>query len=313
MSRTDAFKKISADSGRREGTVAANYYRVARKRAGGSLRPRRRTAHATDGSALPATRGRRAAAATTANGDVDALTRARCTKRAGARRGDERSGRRGEGSALAPRRRAQAARCYLAHLPARFDSPDVLDDARSGGAHDVLKVDARADVVRDDLDAVAHMPRCGRATHVTDPMLLVRHGDRHVRVIDNRAPALAARSAVERRPRASSSRRRRPRFPDTAVETTVAWTRSAQSSSVSGPSKATCCGRGRRRCRPGARSPRASGGSSPSPGWTRPTPGRGGGPPGRTARPPPRASPRHRRVSVRSSALRAAGCARDSS
>ena len=49
MSRTDAFKKISADSGRREGTVAANYYRVARKRAGGSLRPRRRTATRADG------------------------------------------------------------------------------------------------------------------------------------------------------------------------------------------------------------------------------------------------------------------------
>ena len=49
----------------------------------------------------------------------------------------------------------------VTHLPARFDSPDVLDDARSGGAHDVLKVDARADVVRDDLDTVAHMPRCG--------------------------------------------------------------------------------------------------------------------------------------------------------
>ena len=46
MSRTDAFKKISADSGRREGTVAANYYRVARKRAGGSLRPRRTYTHA---------------------------------------------------------------------------------------------------------------------------------------------------------------------------------------------------------------------------------------------------------------------------
>jgi hypothetical protein len=74
MSRTDAFKKISGDSGRREGTVAANYYRVARKRAGGSLRPRRRG-------------GRRPAAATTrtrrstntapaGGGDVDALTRA---------------------------------------------------------------------------------------------------------------------------------------------------------------------------------------------------------------------------------------------
>ena len=60
MSRTDAFKKISADSGRREGTVAANYYRVARKRAGGSLRPRRSTAHASCGGALAATRRRRA-------------------------------------------------------------------------------------------------------------------------------------------------------------------------------------------------------------------------------------------------------------
>ena len=75
-SRTDAFKKISADSGRREGTVAANYYRVARKRAGGSLRPRRRTATRRTAASTSATRGRRAAAATTANGDVDALTRA---------------------------------------------------------------------------------------------------------------------------------------------------------------------------------------------------------------------------------------------
>jgi hypothetical protein len=75
MSRTDAFKKISADSGRREGTVAANYYRVARKRAGGSLRPRRRaTRRAAAGSS---TRTRRSAgASTSANGDVDALTRA---------------------------------------------------------------------------------------------------------------------------------------------------------------------------------------------------------------------------------------------
>lgn len=75
MSRTDAFKKISADSGRREGTVAANYYRVARKRAGGSLRPRRRTATRRTAASTSATRGRRAAAAATTNGDVDALTR----------------------------------------------------------------------------------------------------------------------------------------------------------------------------------------------------------------------------------------------
>lgn len=73
MSRTDAFKKISADSGRREGTVAANYYRVARKRAGGSLRPRRGT-RTRRAAAAPATRTRRATPAS-GNGDVDALTR----------------------------------------------------------------------------------------------------------------------------------------------------------------------------------------------------------------------------------------------
>ena len=77
MSRTDAFKKISADSGRREGTVAANYYRVARKRTGGSLRPRRRTGRRRAAAGATATRGRRAAGAgASTNGDVDALTRA---------------------------------------------------------------------------------------------------------------------------------------------------------------------------------------------------------------------------------------------
>ena len=72
MSRTDAFKKISADSGRREGTVAANYYRIARKRAGGSLRPRRKAG--TTRRAAATTRTRRAAA-TTGSSDIDALTR----------------------------------------------------------------------------------------------------------------------------------------------------------------------------------------------------------------------------------------------
>jgi hypothetical protein len=73
MSRTDAFKKISADSGRREGTVAANYYRVARKRAGGSLRPRRRAGgrRATE----TATRTRRTTASSAGSSDIDALTR----------------------------------------------------------------------------------------------------------------------------------------------------------------------------------------------------------------------------------------------
>ena len=74
MSRTDAFKKISADSGRREGTVAANYYRVARKRAGGSLRPRRRSGRR---ASTTTTRTRRTTtAASTGGGDIDALTRA---------------------------------------------------------------------------------------------------------------------------------------------------------------------------------------------------------------------------------------------
>ena len=73
MSRTDAFKSISAESGRREGTVAANYYRVARKRAGGSLRPRSRAGGRR--AAGTATRTRRTAAATSGGGDIDALTR----------------------------------------------------------------------------------------------------------------------------------------------------------------------------------------------------------------------------------------------
>jgi hypothetical protein len=74
MNRTDAFKKISADSGRREGTVAANYYRVARKRAGGSLRPRRRRAGARRTTATT-TRTRRTAASSSGSADIDALTR----------------------------------------------------------------------------------------------------------------------------------------------------------------------------------------------------------------------------------------------
>src|SRR4051794_20372423 len=66
LSRTDAFKRISEESGRREGTVAANYYRVARKRAGGSLRPRGGRSRAAAG-----TRSRRRSGAEGA--DIDAL------------------------------------------------------------------------------------------------------------------------------------------------------------------------------------------------------------------------------------------------
>ncbi len=71
MNRSQAFAKISADTGRRAGTVAANYYRVARKRAGGSLRPRTTRAARKPRSTAPATRGRRAASSS--GRDIDAI------------------------------------------------------------------------------------------------------------------------------------------------------------------------------------------------------------------------------------------------
>jgi hypothetical protein len=45
LTRTQAFQKLSEQTGRRAGTVAANYYRVARQR-GAPLQPRRRRAGA---------------------------------------------------------------------------------------------------------------------------------------------------------------------------------------------------------------------------------------------------------------------------
>ncbi len=42
LSRTEAFQRISEESGRRSGTVAANYYRIARKRKGDDSSTRRR-------------------------------------------------------------------------------------------------------------------------------------------------------------------------------------------------------------------------------------------------------------------------------
>jgi hypothetical protein len=66
INRSEAFQRISERTGRRPGTVAANYYRIARQR-GAPLRPRRR--RGTSGSAG---RGRRRA-----GGDVQAaLTQA---------------------------------------------------------------------------------------------------------------------------------------------------------------------------------------------------------------------------------------------
>ena len=75
MNRTQAFAEISKESGRQAGTVAANYYRVARKRAGGSLRPRAkrgRPARRTSTTATTRRRGR----ARTAGGDIDSLANA---------------------------------------------------------------------------------------------------------------------------------------------------------------------------------------------------------------------------------------------
>ncbi len=72
MNRTEAFAKISADTGRRAGTVAANYYRVARKRAGGSLRKTRSRAGTTRKAASGARRGPRRAASAAAR-DIDSI------------------------------------------------------------------------------------------------------------------------------------------------------------------------------------------------------------------------------------------------
>jgi hypothetical protein len=41
IGRTEAFRRVAAKSGRQQGTVAANYYRIARQR-GTKLAPRRR-------------------------------------------------------------------------------------------------------------------------------------------------------------------------------------------------------------------------------------------------------------------------------
>jgi hypothetical protein len=73
MNKSQAFNDISSRTGREAGTVAANYYRVARQR-GASLRPRRRRSEGTG-------RGRAgggdvAAALTKAQAALDELSRA---------------------------------------------------------------------------------------------------------------------------------------------------------------------------------------------------------------------------------------------
>jgi hypothetical protein len=64
LTRTQAFQKLSEQTGRRAGTVAANYYRVARQR-GAPLQPRRRRG----GARGPARSGGRRRAG---GGNVDA-------------------------------------------------------------------------------------------------------------------------------------------------------------------------------------------------------------------------------------------------
>jgi hypothetical protein len=81
LSRTEAFAQISRESGRRAGTVAANYYRVARqrggvtpargRRAGGRGRARRTSSGS--GSTPRAAGGRRGGRRTGGGSDIDAL------------------------------------------------------------------------------------------------------------------------------------------------------------------------------------------------------------------------------------------------
>jgi methyl-accepting chemotaxis protein len=72
-SKTEAFAQIASDSGKNAGTVAANYYRVAR--ANGSVKPRRRRRKATTPArATTATASRRARQSSNGNGEIDRLT-----------------------------------------------------------------------------------------------------------------------------------------------------------------------------------------------------------------------------------------------
>jgi hypothetical protein len=71
LTRTQAFQRLSETTGRRAGTVAANYYRVARKR-GAALQPRKPRARRGSGSAT----GRRAPRRGGSNSAEAALARA---------------------------------------------------------------------------------------------------------------------------------------------------------------------------------------------------------------------------------------------
>lgn len=75
-SKSEAFAQIASDSGKNAGTVAANYYRVAR--ANGSMRPRRRRTSATKATSRSTARratGRRTdRQSSNGSGEIDRLT-----------------------------------------------------------------------------------------------------------------------------------------------------------------------------------------------------------------------------------------------
>ena len=64
INRSEAFARIGAETNARPGTVAANYYRVARKRGGEGIRPRARRGSAA--ATTPRRGGRRARGGDTA-------------------------------------------------------------------------------------------------------------------------------------------------------------------------------------------------------------------------------------------------------
>ena len=71
-SKTEAFAQVASETGRNPGTVAANYYRVARANGAVKPRPKRRTTRSR--AAANARSARRTARKTTANGRLDQLT-----------------------------------------------------------------------------------------------------------------------------------------------------------------------------------------------------------------------------------------------
>ena len=75
MNKSQAFSDISARTGRESGTVAANYYRVARQR-GAQLRPRRRRGEGPIRRGRGAARGDVQAALAKASAALDELSRA---------------------------------------------------------------------------------------------------------------------------------------------------------------------------------------------------------------------------------------------